>query len=646
MSKVGKAAPSQRYTTRVRLSFIPAACFMLLCLTQPVIAAITTTGSVTPYSDPNTWSLDTYAYIGYSGDGSISVTDGSDVKSSYCQIAYDPNSTASITVDGNGSSWISRRIFFVGGHGDGTLRIINGGKVGDDVSGPSSEIGHGEGSKGYVTVDGNGSTWRTLTGISVGYKGDGTLEITNGGFVSNSSTFTGLGTNSTSQLIVDGVGSTLACSRSVSIGYLSKNSTLSITNGGTVSGLEEAAIGILNGSIASVIVDGVGSNWTNGGRMIVGNHGKGSLTITNGGLVSNTYSIIGHEDANAEGTVTVDGKNSKWVNSGHFYIGYRGRATLSITNGGTVVSNNHCAIGLSPHSSSNVNVEGSGTNWTHYGDLEARQNVLLSISNGGLVSIAGTLTIGFNADQYVDLSTGGMLALKGQADDSITSFLDLVGGSDEIRFWDDSIGDWSHIANATYGEDYTLDYITEGDLAGYTLLTVGKISPLLVEIDVKPGSDVNPINLKSGGVIPVAILTTETFDATTVDINTIELSGAAVAVRGNGKHIMAEQTDVDGDGDIDLLVHIETQQLVIDPGTTIVTLTGETFDGTKIEGTDDIKLVGDLNGDGTVDLVDLNIILIQWGKKGAAITDLRADTNLNGDVGLEDLNAVLIDWGK
>ena len=92
---------------------------------------------------------------------------------------------------------------------------------------------------------------------------------------------------------------------------------------------------------------------------------------------------------------------------------------------------------------------------------------------------------------------------------------------------------------------------------------------------------------------------------------------------------------------------VETERaLAIDPNTTIVTLTGETFDGTAIEGTDDIKLVGDLDGDGSVGIVDLNILLTQWGKTGPGITDLRADTDLSGDIGLEDLNAVLMDWGK
>ena len=167
-----------------------------------------------------------------------------------------------------------------------------------------------------------------------------------------------------------------------------------------------------------------------------------------------------------------------------------------------------------------------------------------------------------------------------------------------------------------------------------------------VEIDVRPGSDRNPINPNSRGVIRVAILSTDTFDATTVDPETIELSGAKVAVRGNGKRVLADEKDVDGDGDIDLLVKIETQELDIEPGATTVTLTGETFDGTKIVGTDDIALAGDLDGDGSVGLVDLNIVLTQWGKTGRQIKDLRADVDLSGDVGLEDLNAVLIDWGK
>ncbi len=55
-----------------------------------------------------------------------------------------------------------------------------------------------------------------------------------------------------------------------------------------------------------------------------------------------------------------------------------------------------------------------------------------------------------------------------------------------------------------------------------------------VEIDIKPGSDPNSINLDSEGVIPVAILTTSVedgdsidFDAADVDQTTLTLAGAA-----------------------------------------------------------------------------------------------------------------------
>jgi len=41
--------------------------------------------------------------------------------------------------------------------------------------------------------------------------------------------------------------------------------------------------------------------------------------------------------------------------------------------------------------------------------------------------------------------------------------------------------------------------------------------PLEVTIDIMPGSDKNPVNPTSRGVIPVAILTTEDFDAASVD---------------------------------------------------------------------------------------------------------------------------------
>ena len=53
------------------------------------------------------------------------------------------------------------------------------------------------------------------------------------------------------------------------------------------------------------------------------------------------------------------------------------------------------------------------------------------------------------------------------------------------------------------------------------LLNTSLPTTITVAIDIKPGSFPNSINPKSRGVIPVAILTTDSFDATTVDSTTV-----------------------------------------------------------------------------------------------------------------------------
>ena len=109
-----------------------------------------------------------------------------------------------------------------------------------------------------------------------------------------------------------------------------------------------------------------------------------------------------------------------------------------------------------------------------------------------------------------------------------------------------------------------------------------------VAIDIKPDSSSNTINPKSDGMIPVAILTTETFDATTVDPLSVEF-GPSGATEAHGKgHI----EDVNHDGEPDLMLHFRTQATGIKCGDTSASLTGETFDDDPIEGTDTIKTVG------------------------------------------------------
>ena len=57
-------------------------------------------------------------------------------------------------------------------------------------------------------------------------------------------------------------------------------------------------------------------------------------------------------------------------------------------------------------------------------------------------------------------------------------------------------------------------------------------------------------------------------------------------------------------------------------------------------------LPGDINRDGDVNILDLSILLANFGKSGAAITDLLADINEDGDVNILDLSILLSNFGK
>jgi hypothetical protein len=109
-----------------------------------------------------------------------------------------------------------------------------------------------------------------------------------------------------------------------------------------------------------------------------------------------------------------------------------------------------------------------------------------------------------------------------------------------------------------------------------------------VTIEIKPGGSPNPINPKSHGVIPVAILSTETFDATTVDLLSVRFGPEGAQEAHNKGHI----EDVNHDGKPDLMLHFRTQATGIQCGQTSASLTGETFDGDPIQGSDAIKTVG------------------------------------------------------
>jgi beta propeller repeat protein len=205
-----------------------------------------------------------------------------------------------------------------------------------------------------------------------------------------------------------------------------------------------------------------------------------------------------------------------------------------------------------------------------------------------------------NVDVYLsDLASGQTLQIT-----SAPEFQCCAAMDGDIVTWGDHRGDL-YFHDLSTGLQHRVTYddpaaintsvsghriVWQGAGAGYDIYMVELAVP--VEIDIKPGSDPNCFNADGHGVVPVAILTTDDFDASTVDPATVLLDGAGVSLRGRSNKLMAHEEDVDGDGDVDLVVQIEDMDNWFNSGQDgSATLTGETFDGQPIEGTDSICIV-------------------------------------------------------
>lgn len=186
-----------------------------------------------------------------------------------------------------------------------------------------------------------------------------------------------------------------------------------------------------------------------------------------------------------------------------------------------------------------------------------------------------------------------------------------------------------HMAFGPDGAMYLTHYTTEK-----TEILRISLASSLVHFDIKPDSCDNPFNVTAKGVLPVAILGTESFDVTQIDIASLRLQTVA-PIRSSYEDIatpVAEPNECDcttvmgGDGFLDLTLKFNRQELVsvigdVEHGDVLMlNLEGVILDGTQIEGQDCIVIRGkhlglgkaDTNDDGVVNFLDLLTISEKW----------------------------------
>lgn len=135
--------------------------------------------------------------------------------------------------------------------------------------------------------------------------------------------------------------------------------------------------------------------------------------------------------------------------------------------------------------------------------------------------------------------------------------------------------------------------IQNGD---YTLVISG-VTPQVqqINIEIKPGNDgLAPINPRSNGKIPVALLSSNAFDAMNVDITS--LSFGPTGDESSLGHCGRDGEDVNGDGRLDLVCHFENQKAGFAKGDLEGIVRGKLKWGARFEGRGLLKVVPEKRG--------------------------------------------------
>ncbi|MDH3271150.1 MAG: hypothetical protein OEN56_07460 [Gemmatimonadota bacterium] len=216
----------------------------------------------------------------------------------------------------------------------------------------------------------------------------------------------------------------------------------------------------------------------------------------------------------------------------------------------------------------------------------------------GTFRASGSLTSPHSAGTSRLLTDGSVLIAGGN-----TGVGPVVTATAEV--YDPASGSFSVAASmGVPRQEHTATVLLDGSVlvtGGYGGLAVGELAsaerfaPQVTEVDIaiKPGGDPNTVICTVGNnLIPVAVLTTDAFDATTVDHETLGFEGAGEFHLGpDDSAPLRHERDVDDDGDLDLVAHFRLGDTGLDCESTSGTLLGATFDNRAIRGTDRLRMI-------------------------------------------------------
>jgi T5SS/PEP-CTERM-associated repeat protein len=260
-------------------------------------------GDVTVSGPGSRWVISDSLVVGYEATGTLSITDGGEVRSArFSSIGeLDGASTSTVAVDGANSQWINTGTLSVGRRSPGTLTITGGAKV-ENQDATIAELAGAADSA--VIVSDPGSQW-TVSSIDVGLLGSGQLKVLAGGRVDVASNVN-IGGDGIGEVLVDGPASALIVDGELKVGVTGAG-TLTISGGGVVqcATAKMPSSFTFGSAVVSVVVSGAGSTWAIGDDLFGGPSAfvGGTLRIQSGGLVTveDTITLNDADELHLEG---------------------------------------------------------------------------------------------------------------------------------------------------------------------------------------------------------------------------------------------------------------------------------------------------------------------------------------------------------
>ena len=682
-------------------------------------------GDVSPI-DPTTWweNLDSMQVaVGLSntvGTATLLVNSGSTISSGASvdnYISYDAGTTGVVTVDGSGSSWTMSSVWsggyggvygycnasdlYLGFLGNGYLNVTNGGFV----SSHYTWIGARPGSLGVANVDGAGSTWNITSDydfqaygafvLNVGWRGNGVLNITNGGAVHFTNVpapgrqvaaFIG-GVAGQGMVTVDGSGSTMSNMSLLLIGstynylgFANSIGTLKISNGGLVETSSDVSGGLsprtcvggdtgfgeinfnggtlttnslLSGTTGTLVKSRLTGTGTINVHGLVGGGGNGNLIFdgldpTRGLNQTFTLNDVGQN-------ITVNLTSQATADLG---AGYAGNGTLTIRNGITVDSANSW-LGFLPGSTGIATVDGSGSTWNIQGPqiyVGLEGTGTLNITNGGAVNVNGELAVGryasgsaVNVDGAGSKLAYGYVALWNGSTLNVSDGGMLVSGNAGTVHFDGGILKTTGNSGYWLARAHIKERGVIFDTAGFATSITGPLEHSgIASID-------GGVTKTGSGTLTLSGANTYT-GLTSVSAGVLKLVDTTSDWTEAFKPIFTGGSATVGGGTL-----VFNYGSTFDDALALSSITAAINDGTISEAfhtpplicsgntaTDTVTvlntLFGDSNVDGSVNGTDLNAVLSYYNQSGQAWAT--GDFNFDGSVNGTDLNTVLSNYNQ